>query len=137
MGIAVSTERPGAFNRKGITIMATTTDTDIRRETIAQGMLAEIREMQKTPMLPWKGKDFLLPDVRTFGELHDYFDANVGWQIEEFDGDYWFTDEGNDLYLAIQNRVHEMLQNGEQPAYLECLLAAEINIRCHNHEFAR
>jgi hypothetical protein len=87
-----------------------------RLERIAQGMLAEVREMQKYPSLPHKGKDFLLPDVRTFGELHDYFDANVGWNVESFEDDYWFTEEGNDLYIAIQDRVHQMLRDGEQPA---------------------
>ena len=93
-----------------------TTTTDSRLETIAQAMLDEVREMQTQPLLPWKGKYFLLPDVRSFSELHDYFDANVWWEAESFEDDYWFTDEGHDLYRAIQDRVDELLRDNVRPS---------------------
>ncbi len=46
---------------------------------LAQGVLVQIRNMQEHGYFFGTEYQGRLPQVRSFSELHDYFDANVGW----------------------------------------------------------
>ena len=72
--------------------MTITTRTDIDR--MAQHVVGIIREIQEAGELP--------ADVTDFGQLHDHFDANVGWsdEIDALPHMQW---------AAVQDRVTELL----------------------------
>ena len=72
--------------------MTITTRTDIDR--MAQHVVGIIMEIQEAGELP--------ADVTDFGQLHDHFDANVGWsdEIDALPHMQW---------AAVQDRVTELL----------------------------
>jgi hypothetical protein len=79
-------------------------------DRLAANILAQIRDMQTNGYDAGRGHE-LLPQVKSFSELHDYIDANVGWG-EDFEKACEEASEFPDIANPVFDRVDRALRLG-------------------------